>query len=192
MGFMSRNKKEQKESNNNTPKEKVLEVDASMQGDFHFKDPVNLKINGKFEGILDTKGSLTINEGAIVNAEIKGEEIEIAGTVRGNIEASSRLSLKSSAEVNGDVNTPSFSVGEGAVFNGNCNMKRNSLEEEEKTEEELISEGLMSVEELSEYIDVDEESILEWVKSEKIPAKQMDEDWRFDREEIDSWIASSK
>jgi len=40
--------------------EKILDVDASMQGTLAFKDPVNLRINGKFDGKLDTKGSLTI------------------------------------------------------------------------------------------------------------------------------------
>ena len=44
------------------PKEKILDVDASMQGTLSFKDPVNLRINGKFEGKLQTKGSLTIGE----------------------------------------------------------------------------------------------------------------------------------
>ena len=42
--------------------EKVLEVDASMTGTLTFKDPVNLRINGRFDGTLDTKGSLTIGE----------------------------------------------------------------------------------------------------------------------------------
>ena len=30
--------------------EKILDVDAAMQGSLTFKDPVNLRINGKFEG----------------------------------------------------------------------------------------------------------------------------------------------
>ena len=47
-------------------KEKVLDVDASMQGTLAFKDPVNLRINGKFEGRLETKGFLTIGEHAVV------------------------------------------------------------------------------------------------------------------------------
>ena len=36
--------------------EKWLEVDASMIGTLTFKDSVNLQINGRFEGTLDTKG----------------------------------------------------------------------------------------------------------------------------------------
>ena len=48
--------------------EKTLDVDASMQGSLIFKDPVNLKINGRFEGTLNTKGNLMIGEHATVNA----------------------------------------------------------------------------------------------------------------------------
>ncbi|MFH1644925.1 MAG: polymer-forming cytoskeletal protein, partial [Candidatus Omnitrophota bacterium] len=49
--------------------EKVLDVDASMQGSMVFKDAVNLRINGAFDGSLDTRGKLTIGEGAVVCAD---------------------------------------------------------------------------------------------------------------------------
>ena len=34
--------------------DKFLDVNATMQGTLRFDDPVNLRINGKFEGTLDT------------------------------------------------------------------------------------------------------------------------------------------
>ncbi len=67
--------------------EKVLDVDASMQGTMVFKDPVILRINGKFEGSLTTRGNLTIGENAVVDADIEGDDITIAGVVNGNINA---------------------------------------------------------------------------------------------------------
>ena len=39
---------------NQEPEEKILDVNATMQGTMIFKDPVNLRINGEFEGKLDT------------------------------------------------------------------------------------------------------------------------------------------
>jgi len=65
--------------------EKVLDIDASIQGNVVFKDPVNLKINGKFEGGLTTKGNLTIGSSADVKADIVGESIIVAGKVVGDI-----------------------------------------------------------------------------------------------------------
>ena len=62
--------------------EKILDVDAAMQGSLIFKDPVNLRINGRFEGTLNTKGSLMIGENAVVDADISGDSIVIAGLPR--------------------------------------------------------------------------------------------------------------
>ena len=86
--------------------ERILDVDASMQGTLSFKDPVNLKINGKFEGILNTKGNLMIGEHASVNADVTGESIIIAGNVRGNISALKELKLIAPACVVGEIKTP--------------------------------------------------------------------------------------
>ena len=68
---------------NNELQEKILDVDASMQGTISFKDPVNLRINGSFEGKLDTRGNLTIGENAKVTANINGDNIVIAVDHRG-------------------------------------------------------------------------------------------------------------
>src|SRR3989338_10245664 len=73
--------------------EKWLEVDASITGTLAFKDPVNLQINGRFEGTLDTKGNLSIGDKAHVKATIQGESITIRGTVSGNVTATTRKEL---------------------------------------------------------------------------------------------------
>ena len=65
-----------------------LELAANMQGTLNFKDPVNLRINGNFEGYLDAKGNLEIGEKATVSADIKGENVTIRGAVKGNLEVS--------------------------------------------------------------------------------------------------------
>ena len=105
------------------PEEKILDVDASMQGTIAFKDPVNLRINGTFEGKLDTKGYLTIGENAKVRASIHGDNIVIAGKVVGNITAYQSLSVVPPASIEGDIVTPRLSVGEGASIEGRVTMK---------------------------------------------------------------------
>ncbi len=93
--------------------EKVLDIDADMQGSLTFRDPVNLRINGKFEGTLDVKGSLAIAETAAVDAEIKGDDVTIAGRFRGNIFANGKIVFKSQAVVQGDIKTQKLVVEEG-------------------------------------------------------------------------------
>ncbi len=166
--------------------EKVLDVDASMQGTLKFRDPVNLRINGKFEGSLDTKGNLTIGEGAVVSAEIIGENIIIEGKVVGNITASDRLTLTSSALVTGDISTPILSVAAGAKFYGKCQM-------ELKAESNISKrEDLLTVDEVARYLKIDTASVLEWANSDKIPALRDGDGWKFERVKVDKWISEEK
>ncbi|MBL7130184.1 MAG: polymer-forming cytoskeletal protein [Candidatus Omnitrophica bacterium] len=168
--------------------EKVLDVDASMQGSLTFKDPVNLRINGKFEGSLDTKGSLTIGENAQVRASIVGEDIVICGKVFGNVTSSSSLNLSRSAHLTGDIRTPRLSIDEGAIFQGKCQMDAKDA----KVSRSTVQEMLMTVEELAKYLEVDSNSVLDWAQKGRIPAEKQGNGWKFDRVKVDAWIASEK
>lgn len=167
--------------------ERVLDVDAAMQGSLVFKDPVNLKINGNFEGTLNTKGSLMISDSAVVNADITGDSIVIAGKVSGNIHAVKELKLISPACVIGDISTPLLSVAEGAVLEGSCRMLAKS-----RGEAGPKHAGMMTPEELAKYLEVDEAVISDWVNAGKLPAIRENNSVRFDRLKVDEWVASGK
>ncbi|MBI4707139.1 MAG: polymer-forming cytoskeletal protein [Candidatus Omnitrophica bacterium] len=156
--------------------EKVLDVDAAMQGTLSFKDPVNLRINGKFEGNLETRGNLTIGQAATVVADIVGDNIIVGGRVRGRITAKERLTLLPTAIVEGEIYPVKLNVAEGAIMEGRCFMLHDFLNPEE----------------LARYLEVDINSIMEWAGSGKIPAHKEGENWRFERKAIDSWVASDK
>ncbi|MFH0762991.1 MAG: polymer-forming cytoskeletal protein [Candidatus Omnitrophota bacterium] len=156
--------------------EKILDVDAAMQGTLSFKDPVNLRINGKFEGSLDTKGNLTVGQTAFVCANIVGDNIIIGGKVKGRITAKEMLTLLPGAVVEGDIYPTKLNIAEGAIFEGKCSM---------------LSDYLNS-EELARYLEVDLNSIMEWANSGKMPGRKDGSDWRFERKEIDGWISSGR
>jgi len=156
--------------------EKILDVDVAMQGNLIFKDPVNLRINGRFEGNLETKGNLTIASTAIVSAGIMGDNIIIDGRVKGKIVAKERLTLLPAAVVEGEIYPAKLNVAEGAVFEGRCCMLHD----------------FMSAEELAHYLEVDLNSILEWASSGKMPGLKEGNNWKFERKTIDSWVASGK
>lgn len=163
--------------------EKILDVDASMQGTITFKDPVNLRINGSFEGKLDTKGSLTIGENARVKASITGDRIIIAGKVTGDIVASQGLSIISPAVVKGNVITPVISITEGAVLEGQLSML---------STQELGGDDLLTLKDLAQYLEVEMATLDEWAAKRKIPAFQEDNAWKFRKSEIDRWIQEEK
>lgn len=156
--------------------EKVLDVDAAMQGSLNFKEPVNLRINGKFEGNLETRGNLTIGQSAFVFADIIGDNIIIGGRVKGRITARERLTLLPSAIVEGDIYPAKLNVAEGAILEGRC----------------LMLHDFLNTEELARYLEVDLNSVLEWANSGKVPGLKEGEGWRFERKAIDNWVASGK
>ena len=156
--------------------EKIIDVDASMQGTLSFKDPVNMRINGKFEGTLETRGNLTISQTAIVLADIVGDNVIIGGRVKGKIIAKERLTLLPTAIVEGDVYPVKLNITEGAILEGKCTMLHEFL----------------NAEELAHYLEVDLSSIMEWANSGKVPGHKEGNDWKFERKSIDSWIASGK
>jgi len=156
--------------------EKTLDVDAAMQGTLSFKDPVNLRINGKFEGNLETRGNLTIGTTAVVNADILGDNVIIGGRVKGKITARERLTLLPQAVVEGHIYPAKLNVAEGALLQGQCTMLHDFL----------------NAEELAKYLEVELNSIMEWANSGKVPGNKEGSDWKFERKAIDSWVASGK
>ena len=156
--------------------EKVMDVDAAMQGTLNFKDPINLRINGKFEGILETRGNLTIGSTAVVFADITGDSVVIGGKVRGKIIARESLTLLPTAIIEGDISPSKLNVAEGAIFEGRCSMLHD----------------FMNSEELARYLEVDLKSIVDWANSGKVPGFREGEDWKFERKAIDSWVAAGK
>ena len=164
---------------------KILDVDASMQGTLTFKDPVNLRINGKFEGRLQTKGNLTIGEHSVVNADIDGEDITIAGRVNGDINAQKSVRLVAPACVIGDIRTPSINISDGAIMEGYCNM----LQEGKKSHK---SPEMWSIDDVSKYLEVDKNVVVEWADTGRLPAKKEGPLWRFEKNKIEDWLSNEK
>ena len=163
---------------------KMLEVDASMAGSLTFKDPVNLQINGRFDGSLETKGNLFIGEHAQVKATITGEAIVVRGSVEGPITASQRLELQGGACVVGKVVTPTLVVQEGAVLHGQCDMRG---------ERGAVEPRWMSLEELARYLEVETNTVVDWAKSGRVPGEQDGQgQWRFHRQRVEAWLAQEK
>jgi len=48
--------------------------------------------------------------------------------------------------------------------------------------------GLMTIEELADYLKVTRRTIYEWVKHNKIPALKLVGQWRFRKDKIDAWL----
>jgi len=52
----------------------------------------------------------------------------------------------------------------------------------------MINSGLMTIEDLAEYLKVTRRTIYEWLKTNKIPAIKLVGQWRFKKDKIDAWL----
>jgi cytoskeletal protein CcmA (bactofilin family) len=86
----------------------------------------NLKFTGKvivdceFRGTIVTDDTLIVGSSGKLEAEVTAGIVEISGKVRGNIKAKTRVKILSGGEVHGNLETPTVSMEEGVVFEGNC------------------------------------------------------------------------
>ena len=79
----------------------------------------DLMIDGQVQGTIELGDhSLTIGAGAAVVADLVAKNITISGTVKGDVVGSTRVELKSSAKVEGDISAPKFVMEEGATLSG--------------------------------------------------------------------------
>jgi len=170
-----------KRKDNGEFEEKILDVDASMQGTISFKDPVNLRINGSFEGKLDVRGNLTIGENARVKANIDGDRIIVAGKVNGDITATQSVSVIAPAVIQGNVTTPRLSVSEGAVIDGQLSMMNVRQNEAE-------GDVRLTLKDVAQYLEVEGKVVEEWARKQRIPAYQENGEWFFSKTSIDRWI----
>jgi cytoskeletal protein CcmA (bactofilin family) len=101
----------------------TLGRETSFNGVLRFKE--SLKIDGTFEGEIESPGFLYIENGATVEANIKVGSVVVGGIVRGNIEASERLEMLTTGKVFGNIRTAKLNIADGVVFEGKCEMIKN-------------------------------------------------------------------
>jgi cytoskeletal protein CcmA (bactofilin family) len=100
--------------------ENVIGPTATFVGEL--KCDGGVRVDGVFQGTLETMGNVIVGEAAKVVADIVGRNISISGAVKGNITASGRLEILSTGLVWGDIQVASFLIDEGGVFSGKSQM----------------------------------------------------------------------
>lgn len=94
-----------------------------VKGDITFAD--RLQVDGKTNGKLTSdSGTLIVGESGQIEAQIDVGVCVVHGSVQGNLIARSKLEIRRTGRVHGDVITPVLLVEEGAVFNGAIRMSQ--------------------------------------------------------------------
>ena len=100
----------------------TLGTETVFSGTMRFTS--SLKIDGNFEGEIESAGFLFVEEGAHVRANIRVGSVVIGGVVYGNIVATEKLEMLSTGKVYGNVTTSKLKIADGVVFEGKCEMIR--------------------------------------------------------------------
>lgn len=84
--------------------------------------PYDIRIDGTFEGKVQSKGRVVVGESAHIKGDIFCENIDLWGKVDGGVFVKDTLALKEGCVVNGNLHIKRLSVELGSTFNGNCKM----------------------------------------------------------------------
>jgi cytoskeletal protein CcmA (bactofilin family) len=97
-----------------------------INGEIAFSD--RLQVDGRVSGKLTSEsGTLIIGESGQLDAQIDVGVCVVHGSVNGNLVARSKVEIRRTGRVHGDVMTPVLLVEEGAVFNGAIKMGKEAL-----------------------------------------------------------------
>lgn len=96
---------------------------TSVEGDIRGSE--NAQIEGHIKGTIRLDGDIVIGSGAVVEADVVGNNIIIKGTVIGNVTAREHLEIQSTGKMNGDITARSIDFKDGSSFEGRSQMIKN-------------------------------------------------------------------
>ena len=105
----------------------ILEKDSSIKGEF--KSECDFRVDGNFEGSIETNGKVVIGENGRVEGTVVCSSADIEGAINGIIHVKDLLSIRSTGEVKGDVVMSKLVVESGAIFNAKSSMKDENAED---------------------------------------------------------------
>lgn len=99
----------------------IIGKDTNINGTLDIKGA--LRIDGGVKGKIICSDCVTVGATGRVEADIDAQTAIIAGHMTGNINTSEKVELQSKCEMDGNLQTKSLVIEQGAIFCGSCNMK---------------------------------------------------------------------
>lgn len=92
----------------------VLKGDISSEGFF--------RIDGLIEGSIQTPTKVVIGRSGVILGHLKCDNADIEGRVEGTLEVSGTLTIRATAQIDGEITVGKLAVEPGAVMNASCVM----------------------------------------------------------------------
>ena len=104
-----------------------LDEGSEIEGNYTCSGTVML--DATLRGEVTAKDTLIVGERGVVEGSVRTATLIVHGRVAGNVTASERVELKSSARVTGDIDAPVIVMEAGAVHDGQCQMTKEKAAE---------------------------------------------------------------
>lgn len=124
-----------------TSQQNVVAQGTKIVGDIISSGP--FRIDGIVEGNVKTTGKVVVGKAGSIKGTLEGENADFEGRFSGKLRLSGTLSLKSTAQIDGEVQVNKLAVEPGATFNAICSMKGavKPLSNNEGSRKEALKEG---------------------------------------------------
>ena len=99
----------------------IIGQDAELEGQLKVK--ASMRIDGRVKGELEAADTVTIGSEGNISGNISARDIVVGGRVDGSLNASGKIVLESNSVLDGDLKANRLVIEEGAVFNGNSDMR---------------------------------------------------------------------
>lgn len=130
---MFSNDKKEKQMVENSSSQNIIAQGTKIVGDFNSEG--DFRIDGTIEGNIKTTGKVVVGKAGFIKGTLQGTDAYFEGGFSGKLALSGTLTLKASANIDGEVVAGKLSVEPGANFNVTCIMK-GTVKEMNKSEQQ--------------------------------------------------------
>lgn len=99
----------------------IIAKGTKIVGDFFSEG--DLRVDGTVEGNIETAGKVVVGKEGVILGKLACSNAYFEGQLKGTLELTGTLTLKSTAHIEGDVVIEKLAVEPGATFNVSCVMK---------------------------------------------------------------------
>lgn len=110
----------------------VIGVGMVIRG--QIRSAEHMQIAGEIDGSLYLAGyDLTASAGSRLLADVTAREVDIAGSIQGNVNATRKITIRTGGKLIGDLRTPGIVIEDGAYFKGNIEIVTSETRPNEET-----------------------------------------------------------
>ncbi len=107
-----------------------LAYGTKVTGDVYAES--DFRLDGTIDGTVECKGMMIIGTKGVMNGTLTCANAVVMGYVKGTLHVSDTLTLKSTAKIEGDIDTKVLSIEPQAIFTGTCDMSKAGNKQPEK------------------------------------------------------------